>query len=128
MGEWSDYFEDFPEEAPQSSTPHEKVKEQREKALQSMNAEAFALIAKARQKQIEADEAAKKPYLESVELCPQCGENALNLYKLKNSAYLCECQDCGIYGKGEDSSLALQDTIAAIAEERDWRVSSLFIE
>lgn len=128
MGEWSDYFEDFPEEAPQSRTSHENLKEQRENALRSMNAEAFALIAKARQKQIAADEALKKPYLESVQLCPQCGEHTLNLYKLKNSLYLCECQDCGIYGKGEDLSLALQDTIAAIGEERDWRVRSLFVE
>jgi len=70
MGEWSDYFEDFPEEAPQSSTSREKIKEHREKALQSMNAEAFALIAEARQKQVAADEAAKKPYLESVQPCP----------------------------------------------------------
>ena len=128
MGEWSDYFEDFPEEAPQSSTSREKIKEHRENALQSMNAEAFALIAEARQKQVAADEAAKKPYLESVQQCPQCGEHTLSLYKLKNSTYLCECQNCGIYGKGEDLSLALQDTIAAIGEERDWRVSSLFVE
>ena len=39
MGEWSDYFEDFPEEAPQSSTSREKIKEHRENALQSMNAD-----------------------------------------------------------------------------------------
>lgn len=122
MGEWSEYFEDFPEERPKEKAYSDKSKEHREKAVRSMNAEAFALIEKTRQKQIAADEAAKKVHLKRVVLCPQCGENALNVYKLKNATYLCECQDCGIHGCGEDLSLALQDVVAAIGEDRDWRV------
>ena len=122
MGEWSEYFEDFPEERPKEIACNDKSKEHREKAVRSMNAEAFALIEKTRQKQIAADEAAKKAHLERVVLCPQCGENALNVYKLTNATYLCECQDCGIYGCGEDLSLALQDVVAGIGENKDWRV------
>lgn len=126
MGEWSDYFEDFPEEAPQPPSAEELAKEKLENDIRNMNAEAFALIEKSRRKAAEVDQKEKMQFLKSVDQCPQCGEKQLNIYKLKNHKYLCECQGCGIYGAGIDISAALHKTAAAYGDGLDWRVGSLF--
>jgi len=126
MGEWSEYFEDFPEEAPQPPTAEEIAKEQFEADIKGMNADAFALISKTKKKAIEKAQQQKKQFLESIEYCPQCGEKELNVYKLENSSYLCECQDCGIYGLGDNFSSALHSTASAIGDNIDWRDGSLF--
>ncbi|MBG9990747.1 hypothetical protein I6F43_02500 [Pseudoalteromonas sp. NZS71_1] len=102
MGEWSDYFEDLPEEALQPPIAAERAKEKFDSDIKDMNADAFALIAKTRKKAIDALQMQKKQFFESVDYCPQCGEKELNVYKLENKTYLCECQNCGICGSGDN--------------------------
>ena len=126
MGEWSEYFEDFPEEAPQPQSAEEIAKEKLQADIKAMNSDALALIAKTKKKTNEDAQQRKKQFLESVDHCPQCGEKKLNIYKLDNSAYLCECQGCGIYGSGDNFSSALHKTAAAIGDNIDWRDGSLF--
>lgn len=126
MGEWSDYFEDFPEEAPQPPSAEEKAKEKFEAEIKGINADSFALIAKTKKKAQEVVQEQKKNFLESIDHCPQCGQKELNVYKLDNQSYLCECQDCGIYGSGGDFSSALHKTASAIGDNIDWRNGSLF--
>lgn len=126
MGEWSEYFEDFPEEAPQPPSAEERAKEKLDADIKGMNADAFALIAKTKQKAIDKVQQQKKKFLESIDDCPQCGETSLNTYKLENASYLCECQGCGIYGSGDNFSSALHQTASAIGDNIDWRDGSLF--
>lgn len=126
MGEWSDFFEDFPDEAPQPPSAEEIARKEHDAEIKGLNADAFALIAKTKKKAQEAVQKQKKQFLESVEHCPQCGEIELNVYKLENKVYLCECQDCGIYGSGNDLSSALHQTTTAIGDNIDWRDGSLF--
>ncbi len=126
MGEWSEYFEDFPEEAPQPQSVEERANERLEANIKKLNADAFALIAKTKQKAIDNAQHQKKQFLESIDDCPQCGETELNTYRLDNTSYLCECQGCGIYGSGDNFSSALRHTASAIGDNIDWRDGSLF--
>lgn len=126
MGEWSDYFEDFPEEAPQPPSAEERAKEKFDSDIKEINTDAFALIAKTKKKANDAAQLQKKKFLESVVCCPQCGEKELNVYKLVNTTHLCECQDCGIYGSGDNFSAALHNTASSIGDNIDWRDGSLF--
>ncbi|MCX8794077.1 hypothetical protein NOK90_25360 [Vibrio parahaemolyticus] len=126
MGEWSDYFEDFPEEAPQPPSAEEIAKEKLDAEFKAINADAFALIAETKRKAQEVAQEQKNKFLEFVDYCPQCGKKELNIYKLENETYLCECQDCGIYGSGCDFSSALHNTATSIGDGIDWRNGSLF--
>ena len=128
MGEWSDYFEDFPEEAPQPPSDEEVAKAKRDAQIRALNADAFALIAKTQRKAQAAEQQQKELYLDSTVECPQCGESRLNVYKLKSDRFLCECKACGIYGAGTDFSSALHQTAGAIGDDIDWRDGSLFAE
>lgn len=128
MGDWSDYFEDYPEEAPQPPSTEEIAKAKHEADIKAMNADAFALIAETKRKAQAAEQLKKEQYLDSTVECPQCGESRLNVYKLKSNRYLCECQACGIYGAGPDFSSALHQTASAIGDDIDWRDGSLFEE
>ena len=124
----SDYFEDFPEEAPQPPSDEEVAKAKRDAQIRALNADAFALIAKTQRKAQAAEQQQKELYLDSTVECPQCGESRLNVYKLKSDRFLCECQACGIYGAGTDFSSALHQTAGAIGDDIDWRDGSLFAE
>lgn len=128
MGEWSDYFEDFPEEAPQPPSAEEIAKAKLEANIKAMNADAFALIAETKRKAQADEQQQKEQYLDSTVECPQCGESCLNVYKLKSDRFLCECQACGIFGTGTDFSSALHQTAGAIGDDNDWRDGSLFGE
>ncbi|PQJ37261.1 hypothetical protein BTO00_23540, partial [Vibrio campbellii] len=74
MGEWSDYFEDFPEEAPQPPSAEEIAKEKLDAEIKAINADAFALIAETKRKAQEVAQEQKNKFLEFVDYCPQCGE------------------------------------------------------
>jgi hypothetical protein len=126
MGEWSDYFEDFPEEAPTPPSAEEIVKKQLHSEIKNINSDAFALIAKANKKQFEVKQAEKKLSIVTVEECPQCGLKELDIYKLSDASFLCECQDCGIYGQGDSLSSAIEKTADALGEGLDWNNGSLF--
>ncbi|MNR25278.1 hypothetical protein D3C85_1424170 [compost metagenome] len=60
--------------------------------------------------------------------CPQCGLTELNTYKISDTFYLCECQDCGIHGRGETHALALKSTFDAIGYGLDWRDNTIKFE
>lgn len=126
MGEWSDYFEDFPEEAPQPPSQTELAKERLENEIRAINADAFALIEQTMIKAKLAEQKEKEKYLESVEECLQCGENALHVYKLKETMYLCECQSCCTYPSGQEKTKALNNIILAYGDGLDWTKGSLF--
>ncbi len=129
MGDWSEYFEDFPEENPANwvngtfnpqLAANIREQEQRQTKLQEKaNAELHTMIAKAKQE-------TKARSLLVVEDCPQCGLKELNTYKITESFYLCECQDCGIYGNGKTHEQALERTQEALGEGLDWREGSLY--
>ncbi|MDA0115905.1 hypothetical protein OH457_21955 [Vibrio sp. 2art] len=122
MGEWSEYFEDYPEENPAnylngSFDPIGAAKI-RDKERNSKNNEVHTMIKNAKEK---AKNKLKSESLFLVESCPQCGLKELNSYRINEHLFLCECQDCGIYGEGESHSLALKNTSDAIGEFKDWR-------
>lgn len=129
MGEWSDYFEDFPEENPAnwingSFNPQRRVRLNQEnsrnaEAQKKANAELHAMLKKAK------EETKSRSFLVT-EDCPQCGLKQLNTYKINAHFYLCECQDCGIYGKGTTHEAALEKTREALGEGLDWRDNLLY--
>ena len=131
MGEWSEYFEDFPEENPANwvgghfdSQLARRLREEqaeRERRQTEANAEIYRLIANARWKAEKERRARKAECLLHTEDCPQCGFTKLNVHRLTESSYLCECQECGIYGAGETREEALERTADAVGEELDWR-------
>ena len=124
MGKWSDYFEACPEENPANYVngvfnPQmaQQLREQDKKskaALEVANAEVNSLIAKSK------SDTKRQALIDKAD-CPQCGMQALHLYRISDTYYLCECQDCGIYGKGPTQSEALRDTYDAMGEGRNWR-------
>ena len=129
MGEWSEYFEDFPEENPANwidgrfDPEGAKLRYQQqiasEEAQKKANAELSKLINDAKKK-------TKARSLLVIENCPQCGLHALNTYRISDRFYLCECQDCGIYGNGTTHQEALNRTEEALGEGLDWRDGSLY--
>lgn len=120
MGEWSDYFEDFPEAAPAPTSAGEVTQQKLNGSIEAMNADAFALIAKTRQRDFDARQEEKRLSLVEVADCPQCGLKALNVYKFDIQGFLCECQDCGIYGSGSSIILAIEKTAEALGDGLNW--------
>jgi hypothetical protein len=124
MGEWSDYFEDFPEENPanwihgrfhpQAAQLQRERQAAFEKADRKANKELRELIKGAK-------EEVKSRSLLIIESCPRRGLDTLNTYRIGETFFLCECQDCGIYGKGTTHEEALQNTEAALGDDLDWR-------
>lgn len=125
MGEWSEYFEDFPEENPANwvngkFNPSLRAQLNKESAQQAAaNLEVRQLITNAKRER-------KANSLIATEECPQCGLPELNVYKLSETFYLCECQDCGIYGAGPTHEEALAKTADAIGLGLDWHEGSLY--
>ena len=129
MGEWSEYFEDFPEENPAnwvngSFNPELRARLNQEKSrntesLKQSNAELYAMLEKVKK------ETKARSFLVT-EGCPQCGLKELNTYKINDHFYLCECQHCGIYGKGKTHKAALEKTRDALGEGLDWKNNVLY--
>lgn len=124
MGEWSEYFEDFPEENPANYINGRfdpiaaKQLHQRQSAIAQDTERARAEISQLLRKAWEAE---KRQSMIGVENCPQCGLNELNVYKIKDDYYLCECQECDIFGKGHTRDDAFAATEAALGEDLNWR-------
>ncbi|KHN59085.1 hypothetical protein [Aeromonas hydrophila] len=131
MGEWSEYFDDFPEENPANwvngqFNPQlaQEIRDHEDRlrdATNSARSEINAIVMNAWLKKKEAS------FL-LTEDCPQCGLHELSTYKISDTFYLCECQDCGIHGKGETHSLALKSTFDAIGDGLDWRDNTINFE
>lgn len=125
MGDWSEYFEDFPEENPANwvngrfdPTLRERLNLEGQQQAKA-NIELNSMIAQAK---IET----KARSLLATESCPQCGLKELNAYKISDKFYLCECQECGIYGSGKTHLEALEKTSLALGDGLDWRDGSLY--
>lgn len=124
MGEWSEYFEDFPEENPANwidgrydpiaAPAINSLRAQQEDAAR-LEEENLQIARKTAENRLKL----QCPFV--VGNCPQCGFNKLYTYKFSDCAYLCECQECGIYGRGETSHKAFEETAAVLGEGRDWR-------
>ncbi|ESQ15672.1 MAG: hypothetical protein N838_22575 [Thiohalocapsa sp. PB-PSB1] len=124
MGEWSEYFADFPEENPanwingrfdpQAAALSRQREAAFEKADREGNAELRGMISTAKKK-------IKARSLLVTEDCPQCGLRTLNTYRISKDFFLCECQDCGLYGKGMTHEEALSQTAEALGDGLDWR-------
>ena len=129
MGEWSEYFEDFPEENPANwidgrfDPEVAKRRYQQESAFEKAEHEANAEL---RQLINDAKKKTKARSLLVTEDCPQCGFRKLNTYRISDRFYLCECQDCGIYGNGTTHQEELDCTRELLGEGLDWRDDSLF--
>lgn len=131
MGEWSEYFEDFPEENP-ANYVNGQFNPQLAQEIRNHEAQLTATTNKARS---EINAVIMKAWLETksksflqTEDCPQCGLTELNTYKIHDTLYLCECQDCGIHGRGETHALALKNTFDAIGDGLDWRDNTIKYE
>jgi Zn ribbon nucleic-acid-binding protein len=120
MGDWSDYFENFPEA---NSTNYLNGRFDPAGAKLAREREGTALNADAeiRQMRAEAWKAEKQRSFIGVADCPQCGWNELHTYYITGRYHLCECQDCGIFGKGATYDEAIKAASDAIGEGLDWR-------
>jgi hypothetical protein len=129
MGEWFEYFEDFPEENPANwidgrfDPEGAKRRYQQESAFEKAEQKANAVL---RQLINDAKKKTKDRSLLVTENCPQCGLRTLNTYRISDRFYLCECQDCGIYGNGTTHEKALDRTRESLGEGLDWCDDSLF--
>ena len=122
MGDWSDYFEDFPEENSASWVDGRfdpvlaaQLREQERRANEAQaraNAELDKMIA-------DAKKATKARSLLVIEECPQCGMEALRTYRISETFYLSECHDCGICGNGTTHEGALDRIRDAFGEGHD---------
>lgn len=111
MGEWSEYFEDFPEENPANQPNRELDLGPRSKYFpnwhesQLTKAE-LAEIAKkieAENAELERQAEEKERYIQEIksrpvfliDVCPICNLKTLNFYQISDANYFGECQECG---------------------------------
>lgn len=117
MGEWSEYFEDFPEENPANQKqepdlgpkslafPHLHLSQLTKAELEIENSKLQKLEAEEERKERERAgyirEIKSKPVYK-VEICPICYNNKMNIYKTSNNSFYCECGECNVSGEGAD--------------------------
>ncbi|WOE40718.1 hypothetical protein [Acinetobacter chinensis] len=117
MGEWSEYFEDFPEENPVNQKqgpdlgpkslafPHLHLSQLTKAELEIENSKLQKLEAEEERKERERAEYIReiksKPAYK-VEICPICYNNKMNIYKTSNNSFYCECGECNVSGEGAD--------------------------
>lgn len=120
MGDWSDYFEDFPEE---HSANYHNGRFDPTGAQRQRDRERTAVTANDEIKKMLADawKAEKERSFIDIADCPQCGWSELHTYYITGRYHLCECQDCGIFGKGATYDEAIKAASDAIGEGLDWR-------
>lgn len=124
MGEWSEYFEDFPEENPANQPnrepdlgPHSKyfpdwhvsqlTKEELAEIDKKMEAENAEIERQAEEKAKYIKEVKSHP-LFLVEICPICNLNTINIYQISDDNYFGECQECGISGNEVEPKIILE--------------------
>lgn len=136
VGEWSEYFEDFPEENPANRKsrgpdlgPMSEFFPQWH-ISQLTKAELAEIDEKIRLQNVEAErlanehaefvEKAKKSPLLFVEACPRCNAREMNVHKISDNSYFCECQFCGITGSGISSNIILEKIADAVWGENNY--------
>ena len=112
MGEWSEYFEDFPEENPanyrnQGSDLGPRSKyfpDWHESQLTRTELAEIAKKIEAENAELERQAAEKARYIKKakshplflVDVCPICNLKTMNIHKISDDHYFGECQECGI--------------------------------
>ena len=112
MGEWSEYFEDFPEENPanyrnQGSDLGPRSKyfpDWHESQLTKAELAEIAKKIEAESAELERQAAEKARYIQEakshplflVDVCPICNLKTMNIHQISDDHYFGECQECGI--------------------------------
>lgn len=112
MGEWSEYFEDFPEENPANYPnrrpdlgPRSKYfPDWHESQLTKAELAEIAKKIEAENAELERQAAEKARYIKKakshplflVDVCPICNLKTMNIHKISDDHYFGECQECGI--------------------------------
>ena len=116
MGEWSEYFEDFPEENPANYPnrgpdlgPRSKyfpdwhesqlTKAELAEIAKKIEAENAELERQAEEKARYIQEAKSHP-LFLVDVCPICNLKTMNIYQISDNHYFGECQEFGTSATG----------------------------
>ena len=118
MGEWSEYFEQFPEEYPASQInngcdlglmaeffPHLQGRPLTKLELAEVDAKINELNAEAQrldEEKAEYIKNAKAKQIYRVDNCPICRSKEMNIYKASDISFYFECQVCHIFGDGSD--------------------------
>lgn len=134
MGEWSEYFEDFPEENPANwHSPEDDAEKRMGKYSEFFPNWREGQLTKAERAEVEAkidllnaaavkeakDKAdfireAKTYPLLLTEECPQCYSKEMNIYKINDSGYFCHCQYCDVSASTRDYKQFLESLGEAI--------------
>lgn len=140
MGEWSEYFEDFPEENPANwHNPEDDAEKRMGKYSeffpnwregQLTKAERAEVQIKidainAKAKKEEEDRANYIKELKSnplflTDVCPQCHLKELNIYKISDESYFGECQHCGVSADGVNDKVILDSISDTIWKQNTW--------
>ena len=111
MGEWSEYFEDFPEENPANYPnrgpdlgPRSKyfpdwhesqlTKAELAEIAKKIEAENAELERQAEEKARYIQEAKSHPLVQ-VDVCPICNLETMHIHQISEDNYFGECQECG---------------------------------
>ena len=111
MGEWSEYFEDFPEENPANYPnrgpdlgPRSKyfpdwhisqlTKAELAEIAKKIEAENAELERQAEEKARYIQEAKSHPLFQ-IDVCPICNLKTMHMHKISEHNYFGECQECG---------------------------------
>ena len=123
MGEWSEYFEDFPEENPANQKqrpdlgpmsivfPHLHLSQLTKAELAVENAKIDEL--KAEEERLERERAefikeAKSKSMHELVDCPICYGATMVIFKVSEDGFYCECYECKTFGVGSDISEILK--------------------
>lgn len=111
MGEWSEYFEDFPEENPANYPnqgpdlgPRSKyfpnwslsqlTKAELAEIAKKIEAENAEIERQAQEKERYIQEAKSQPLVQ-VDICPICNLKTMHMHQISEDNYFGECQECG---------------------------------
>lgn len=130
MGEWSEYFEDFPEEnlanhkqepnlGPMSIVfPHLHLSQLTKEELAKENSKISEINAEIARKALEIENTivlAKRTPVAAVDDCPICYGNTMNVFMVSENSFYCECSNCNSSGVGTSPKSIYQDI-----EDKVW--------
>ena len=129
MGEWSEYFEQFPEEDPANQPPSAEQRlgpkskhfpQWHESQLTKV--ERAIIQAKFEKEQAELlalENEVKNTPIHIVDACPCCYAERMEIRLLKDNTYYCKCSACGVDGKGGDLTVVMDEL-----SERIWNIDA----
>ncbi len=115
VGEWSDYFEDYPEENPANQKrepdlgsmsivfPHLYLSQLTKEELAAEKSKISEINAEFERKALENEntiKAAKLTTVIALDNCPICYQNTMNVFRASQDSFYCECKNCDALGIG----------------------------